>query len=103
MKRKRRFTETEIKEHIFNCERSGQAVKEYCKGNGLVRQTFYAWRKRFNSGERQDLKRNGNFIPLSMSTEKEVSDCFAEVAYPNGKVVRFFSSVNTSVLLALLK
>ena len=103
MKRKRRFSETAIKEHILNYERSGQKVSEYCKGHGLVRPTFYAWLKRFKSVAPQNLKINGNFIPLSMSSEKEASEYFAEVAYPNGKVVRFFSSVNTSVLLALLK
>lgn len=104
MKRRsqRRFTEREIREHLINCERSSKDVGEYCIEQGLVRQTFYAWRKKFNS-EGKDLKIKENFIPISMSSEKEGSQYFAEVLYPNGKVVRFFSSVNSIVLRDLLK
>jgi len=97
-----RFTKREIKKHLMSCSESNMTVADYCKENNLVRQTFYSWRLRF-SETKKSKPTEKKFIPLSIKESDETSETFAEVCFPDGKIVRFFHQIEASQIRLLLK
>ena len=102
-KHNRKLSRRAISEHLENCSKSGLTVSDYCKKHNLVRQTFYAWRLRSERDNKKGIDPTKKFIPLEIKETISSGEVYAEISFPNGRVVRFFDKVEASVLQLLLK
>ena len=91
-------------QYVNQYKESGLSVRQYCQEHDLVRQTFYSWLKlgkqKLNGPSMQPAK---NFLRMKITDNADVRDIYAEVSYPDGKVVRFFQEVDAAQISLLLK
>ena len=90
-------------EYVEQYKESGLSVRQFCQEHGLVRQTFYSWlnlqKVKSNTSTGRAEK---NFLPMNV-TDIVSGDIYAEVNFPDGKVVRFFQEVDACQIIHLLK
>ena len=104
--------EDKYRELVRLQEDSGLSVKDFCANQDIGRATFYYWRKKLNSAKQPD-----GFIPLLVAPGGQnlnpapqqldgratgTDNIAAELAYPNGVVLRLGMGASVSELKALI-
>ena len=90
-----RRTASEIKALLRQQEDSNMTIKAFCNRKGLIEQTFYKWRKRYDPiNEKQE-----GFIPIQLS--EPANSIFAEIEWPEKLIIRVFRKVDADYLKAL--
>lgn len=72
--------------HIEARTKSNLSVEEYCRGNGLVRSSYYYWHKKLGVENKP-----GGFVPLTFHGQPEGE---IKIAYPNGVQTIFSGRVS---------
>lgn len=77
----------------------GISTKDFCKMNGITTSTFYNWQKRV-------LPKTGGisanrFIPTTIMDIAPVGSPFAEIASPDGTIIRIFQHVSADYLKSM--
>jgi transposase-like protein len=85
------------RELIERWKTSGQAIAAFCTDHGVSQATFYSWRKRFAARAPCQTPPAPTFAPVRV-----VPDPAAEVALPNGLIVRVPATTDPAAVARLV-
>ena len=103
MKKNRRTTKKQILTHLISQRQSGLSVINYCKRHKLIKQTFYAWRSRYNL-PLSTKEPTPEFVALDIEPSVIESDSvIAEIQHPNGCSISFYKGCSAVFLAETLK
>ena len=92
-------------ELISQWSTSGLTPMEFCEKHNLANHQFYYWLKKIKQKNQSTVPdARSNFIPVHISKSKEQTETapLLELIFPNGKRIKFYSSVNFSELRSLV-
>ena len=103
-KSRKNHTSLHKAQYVLEYKESGLSVREFCKDRNLVRQTFYSWLNLSKVKANKPLMApTKKFLPIMVTEEVTSKAIYAEVSYPDGKVVRFYQAVDAVEISLLLK
>lgn len=103
MKKYKRTTKKQILAHLSFQRQSGLSVINYCKSHNLIKQTFYAWRSRYDL-PLSTKEPTPEFVALDIEPSVIESDSFiAEIQHPNGCSISFYKGCSAVFLAETLK
>ena len=89
-------------DHYLRWKSSNQTQVSYSSENGLGIDQFHYWVKKFRStDEEQSVSSSGNFVSLVVDPVTTKTP-LVEIQHRNGHCIRFFTSVDVSILKSLL-
>ena len=85
-------------ERIAAQQRSGKAVKQFCKDHGLTECSFYAWRKRL----REKGPVRFALVEKSARRQERTAESVLELVLTTGERLRIGAGVDSATLRAVL-
>lgn len=90
-------------------QRSGQAVRSFCRAQGLSEPSFYAWRRAIQERDRQreprsrrNPRQTGQHVPAFVPVTVVAPAPLLEVVLPAGQVIRVPAGFDRTTLRQLL-
>ncbi len=104
MKTIKRRSRKQILAHIEAQRQSGLSVVKYCAEHNIVKQTFYLWRKRYETSHIHD-KVKSDFVALTIegSDIDEPNTVIAQINHPNGCSISFYKGCTPLFLSQTIK
>jgi hypothetical protein len=104
MKKNKRHTEQEKLSHLIAQPKSGLQVLQYCSKHRVSKQSFYNWRKKYESVFNDNRPAN-DFVSLNIepSLPEESNTVIAQIKHPNGCVISFYKGCTPSFLSQTIK
>ena len=88
-------------DHYLRWKSGNQTQVAYSSENGLTIDQFHYWVKKFRSADEQSVSSSGNFVPLVVDPVSSKTP-LVEIQHRNGHCIRFFTTVDVSILKSLL-
>jgi hypothetical protein len=92
---------SEMHNHYVCWQRSGLSQRSYCLENNLREGQFHYWIKKFRQLDSHANSVNSGFVPLLVTASNSINP-IVEIQHKDGHCIRFFQSVDASVLKSLL-
>lgn len=77
---------------------SGQTMKAFCARQGVPLSVFSYWQRKL----RGEVRSSGGFVEITPASARDTGYPVAEVIYPSGIRLRFYSPMSPSYLMALV-
>jgi transposase-like protein len=107
MKNNQKYTQEEMYLAIELWKESGLSQQKYCRGNGIVYNTFKYWVKKYNGKKKPTKPQVKTFLPVQVKattedTKLQQFDKEITITYPNGIELRCSADIGINQLKALL-
>ena len=88
--------------HHYVCwQGSGLSQRSYSSENNLLEGQFHYWIKKFRQLDSNEHSVNSAFVPLIITSDNSIGP-IVEIQHKDGHCIRFFQSVDVSILKSLL-
>jgi hypothetical protein len=104
MKTIKRLSQKQIKAHLESQRQSGLSVIKYCAEHNISKQTFYLWRKRYETSLITDNAKS-SFVALKIepSIIDKPNTIIVHIDHPNGCSISFYKGCTPLFLSQTIK